>query len=474
MVIYTIANIKIPINLLKSGLSPTTLIVFGEIYGLYYKNHNCFITDKSLSDRLNRSTASIQRAMHELKRQNIIVSKQKPNYRGRNITVLKPESNKFILIPVNVARDKRLKTGSIILFGLLYALQKKIKKINADKHLEMDTPFIEVTKSSLAKDLNKTPEYIRKHLIDLWNYGYLGLNRYNGIGIEIQLNEDADNYTHSKVKKSRTTKNNYLSFKMPLKKVPDYLKNWKIPTNKMSSLIQKIKSFTNICANAKSGLSNDLPTERVATYQQNEYPPTNGMSSHLPTKRATNILSNRVINKGDSFYSSSSNQDHSQNERPTFIEGKPLTKPIYYEGILSEDDIPPIDKNFVNESDITELNKLDSASKCHIKQTSNKSAKSGLERKQLTHNLYKKDNSTNYQLSDLKVFTKEVKKILHEATGKNYIITQPACLEIAKRLYEGYTLKDFKQGIYKYLQENNFVNIKQVAMNLKQYIQEAS
>lgn len=375
--------------------------------------------------------------MHELKKRGLIVSKQKPNYHGRNINVLKPKSNKFILIPVNVARDKRLKTGSIILFGLLYTLKKKREKINVDKHLETDTPLIEATKSSLAKDLGEKPEFIRRHLIDLWNHGYLIFKSYNGIGIEIQLNEDADVYIPSKSKKSKS----------------------------------------NICANAKSGLSNNLPPKREATYLQSEHPPTSKMSSHLPPKRSTNKVSNRyLIEKKNSF--SSSNKDHSQNERLPFIVGKPLTKPIYYEGIPSEDDIPPEDHNIVNESDIAELNKLDSASKCHAEQTSNESAKSGLGEKKAkpvnVSDYFKKDKPRKpipYQGYNIDFFVNEIRKILYNATNRKYPIAKPAKQAIKLRLDEGYTLDNFKQAINKLVQDgkSKSIDIRQLAIHLKKY-----
>ena len=70
-------NLKIPLALIqKYKLSKLTLLVYGELNGLYSKYHKCDITDNELAKRLNRSIASIQRSMHDLKRSKLISSKQ--------------------------------------------------------------------------------------------------------------------------------------------------------------------------------------------------------------------------------------------------------------------------------------------------------------------------------------------------------------------------------------------------------------
>ena len=119
-------NLHIPTALIKNyRLSDLALLVYGELNGLYSKHKQCFITDKALSERLNRSVASIQKAIRDLKNLGLITSKQKPNFKGRNITVPPLNAKKFLLIPVVVVRNHDLNIGAKLLYGSLYSRQKK-------------------------------------------------------------------------------------------------------------------------------------------------------------------------------------------------------------------------------------------------------------------------------------------------------------------------------------------------------------
>lgn len=120
----------------KFKVSGIALLVYGELNGLYSKNHTCYVTDNTLMQRLNTSKASIQRAMHDLRSKGLIISKQKPNYKGRSVTVPPLYAKKFLLIPVLIIRNKNLNTGQLLLYGSLYSRQKKLIKINTDKKQE--------------------------------------------------------------------------------------------------------------------------------------------------------------------------------------------------------------------------------------------------------------------------------------------------------------------------------------------------
>ena len=124
-------NLKIPLVLINNGLPILVILVYSELNGLYSKNNQCYITDKELSRRLNRSISSIQRAMHELRNYDLIQTKQKPNYKGRFITVTPVDMNKFLLIPVKVIRNKDLSLGALLVYGSLYSRHhKQIKHTN--------------------------------------------------------------------------------------------------------------------------------------------------------------------------------------------------------------------------------------------------------------------------------------------------------------------------------------------------------
>lgn len=112
------ANLKIPLTLIQDyKLSPLACLLYGELSGLYFKHHKCDISDQTLSKRLNRSIPRIQSGLKELKDSGLITSKQKPNYRGRNITVAKTLTKPFLLIPVSVVRRCDISQSALLVYG---------------------------------------------------------------------------------------------------------------------------------------------------------------------------------------------------------------------------------------------------------------------------------------------------------------------------------------------------------------------
>ena len=180
-------NLKIPLVLINNGLPILVILVYSELNGLYSQNNQCYITDKELSRRLNRSERSIQRAMHELRNYDLIKTKQKPNYKGRFITVTPVDMNKFLLIPVKVIRSKDLSLGALLVYGSLYSRHHKQIKINADKHKEDAPLIISVTKSELANELNKSVRAVQYQLRELENKHYIQIDCFTGINLEIVL-----------------------------------------------------------------------------------------------------------------------------------------------------------------------------------------------------------------------------------------------------------------------------------------------
>ena len=180
-------NLKIPLVLINNSLPILVILVYSELNGLYSKNNQCYITDKELSRRLNRSISSIQRAMHELRNYDLIQTKQKPNYKGRFITVTPVDMNKFLLIPVKVIRNKDLSLGALLVYGSLYSRYKKKVKEYADKHKEDAPLIISVTNQEIANELGKTARFIRKKIKELAQKNYIAINSIKGVGIEISL-----------------------------------------------------------------------------------------------------------------------------------------------------------------------------------------------------------------------------------------------------------------------------------------------
>ena len=132
-------NLKIPLALLKKyKLSTLAILIYGELNGLYSKYHKCEITDKQLTQRLNRSNTRVQYGLNELKKNNLIFSKQKPNYRGRSIQVPQINDKKCILVPVSIIRNKDLSQNALLVYGSLYSRFQKQIKINRDKRIDDD------------------------------------------------------------------------------------------------------------------------------------------------------------------------------------------------------------------------------------------------------------------------------------------------------------------------------------------------
>ena len=245
-------NLKIPLILVNPyNLPILAILAYSELNGLYSKYGKCDITDKELAKRLNRSIASIQRAMHELRKRNLIHTKQKPNYKGRLITVDHINMEKYLLVPVQIVRNKDLSLGALLVYGSLYSRYHKQRKINADKRKSDVVTVIFVTNKNLASELGKTSKFIHNKVKELVQKNYIVTNSINGVGIEIAF--------------------------LPVEK-----------TNKHGRP------------------KRNLGTKCVSTYEQNEHPPMTRMSIELGTKRATNkyLINN---NKGDDFSSSSSN-----------------------------------------------------------------------------------------------------------------------------------------------------------------------
>lgn len=409
-------NLKIPLVLINNGLPILVILVYSELNGLYSKNNQCYITDKELSRRLNRSISSIQRAMHELRNYDLIQTKQKPNYKGRFITVTPVDMNKFLLIPVKVIRNKDLSLGALLVYGSLYSRHHKQIKINADNHQENASLIISVTNQELANELGKTSRFIQIKVKELLQKNYIAINSINGVGVEINL----------------------------------------LPVDNSK----------------KDGRPMDnLRTKCVATHEQNEHPPTNKMRSHPRTKRATNKYLIDNINKDD--YSSSFNKDHPQAIDPfnPFEVSEPLKEPVYYDSIPNDDEMPPNTNNDETSKDIAELNTLDIQNATQHK-TSPITGKSGSE----SGNKYI-DRSTKptrkkyhaYNGFNLDYQVDQLRKMLNSKTGKHYPITNQRPL-IEQRLKDGFTLYDFERAIDYLVQQKQSISVKELVINISNYL----
>lgn len=410
-------NLKIPLVLINTyGLPILVILVYSELNGLYSKNNQCYITDKELARRLNRSISSIQRAMHELRKYNLIQTKQKPNYKGRFITVTPVSMDKYLLIPVKIVRNKDLSLGALLVYGSLYSRHHKQIKVNADKHQENASLIISVTNQELANELGKTSRFIQIKVKELLQKNYIAINSINGVGVEI--------------------------------------------------------NFLPVDNSKKDGRTLDnLRTKCVATYEQNEHPPTNKMRSHLRTKRATNKYLIDNINKDD--YSSSSNKDQRGAVDPfdPFEVGEPLKEPVYYDSIPNENDMPPQKNNDETTKDIAELNTLDIQNATQHK-TSPITGKSGSE----SGNKYI-DRSTKptrkkyhaYNGFNLDYQVDQLRKMLNSKTGKHYPITNQRPL-IEQRLKEGFTLYDFEKAIDYLIQQRRTISIRELVININNYL----
>ena len=417
------ANLKIPLVLINVyHLRPLAILVYSEVNGIYSKYHKCYITDKELTRRLNRSVSSIQRAIAKLKELGLIQTKQKPNYKGRYITSTPVSMDKYILLPVKVIRNKDLSLGALLVYGSLYSRHHKQIKINADKHKEDAPLIISFTNQELANELGKTSRFIQIKVKELLQKNYIAINSINGVGVEINL----------------------------------------LPVDNSK----------------KDGRPMDnLRTKCVSTYEQNAHPPTNKMRSHPRTKRATNKYLIDNINKGDDLSSSSSNKDQRGAVDPfdPFEVGEPLKEPVYYDSIPNENDMPPQMPYIEITKEVAELNTLDhqiSIQNATQHKTSPITGKSGSESgnkdiDRSTKPTRKKYHAYNGFNLDYQV--DQLRKMLNSKTGKHYPITNQRPL-IEQRLKDGFTLYDFEKAIDYLVQQKQSISVKELVINISNYL----
>ena len=441
-------NLKIPLVLINNGLPILVILVYSELNGLYSKNNQCYITDKELSRRLNRSISSIQRAMHELRNYDLIQTKQKPNHKGRFITVTPVDMNKFLLIPVKVIRNKDLSLGALLVYGSLYSRHHKQIKINADKHKEDAPLIISVTKSELANELNKSVRAVQYQLRELENKHYIQIDCFTGINLEIIL--------------------------VPIKNLVDN--------------------------SQKDGRPKNDPSKKcVPTLAKNAHRGKQKMRTHPSKKRATNKYLIDNINKDD--YSSSFNKDHPQAIDPfnPFEVSEPLKEPVYYDSIPNDDEMPPIQEN-ESSKDITELNQLDSYSTQQVNDTRTANSGSGGETKSKdqkqdyhssqqvnateTGNKPSRDASKEhhpdpksqenkyeaYNGFNLEYQVNQLRNILDAKTGKHYVINAYQKPLIKQQLDNDYSLNDFAKVIDYLIQHKEAISVKDLATNLPNYL----
>ena len=401
-------NLKIPLVLINNSLPILVILVYSELNGLYSKNNQCYITDKELSRRLNRSISSIQRAMHELRNYDLIQTKQKPNYKGRFITVTPVDMNKFLLIPVKVIRNKDLSLGALLVYGSLYSRYKKKVKEYADKHKEDAPLIISVTNQEIANELGKTARFIRKKIKELAQKNYIAINSIKGVGIEISL---------------LTTE------KVGTKCVSTYEQNEHPHRNKMRIHIGT-KRATN-----KYLIDNINKGDDLSSSSSNKDHP-------------------RAVDPFDPFEV-----------------GKPLKEPVYYDSIPNENDMPPQKNNDETTKDIAELNTLDIQNATQHK-TSPITGKSGSESgnkyiDRSTKPTRKKYHAYNGFNLDYQV--DQLRKMLNSKTGKHYPITNQRPL-IEQRLKDGFTLYDFEKAIDYLVQQKQSISVKELVISISNYL----
>ena len=402
-------NLKIPLVLINNGLPILVILVYSELNGLYSQNNQCYITDKELSRRLNRSISSIQRAMHELRNYDLIQTKQKPNYKGRFITVTPVDMNKFLLIPVKVIRNKDLSLGALLVYGSLYSRYKKKVKEYADKHKEDAPLIISVTNQEIANELGKTARFIRKKIKELAQKNYIAINSIKGVGIEISL---------------LTTE------KVGTKCVSTYEQNEHPHRNKMRI---------------------HIGTKRAT----NKY-----------------LIDNINKGENYSFSSSNKDQRGTVDPFDPFEVGEPLKEPVYYDSIPNDDEMPPKPNNAETSKDIAELNTLDIQNATQHK-TSPITGKSGSESgnkyidrsTKPTRKKYHAYNgfNLNYQVDQLR-------RMLNSKTNKRYIITSQQIPLIEQRLKDGFTLYDFERASDYLVQQKQSISVKELVINISNYL----
>lgn len=402
-------NLKIPLVLINNSLPILVILVYSELNGLYSKNNQCYITDKELSRRLNRSISSIQRAMHELRNYDLIQTKQKPNYKGRFITVTPVDMNKFLLIPVKVIRNKDLSLGALLVYGSLYSRYKKKVKEYADKHKEDAPLIISVTNQEIANELGKTARFIRKKIKELAQKNYIAINSIKGVGIEISL---------------LTTE------KVGTKCVSTYEQNEHPHRNKMRI---------------------HIGTKRAT----NKY-----------------LIDNINKGDDLSSSSSNKDHPQAVDPFDPFEVGEPLKEPVYYDSIPNDDEMPPKTNNNETSKDIAELNTLDIQNATQHK-TSPITGKSGSESgnkyiDRSTKPTRKKYHAYNGFNLDYQV--DQLRKMLSSKTNKRYIITSQQIPLIQQRLKDGFTLYDFEKAIGYLVQQKQSISVKELVISISNYL----
>lgn len=400
-------NLKIPLVLINNSLPILVILVYSELNGLYSKNNQCYITDKELSRRLNRSISSIQRAMHELRNYDLIQTKQKPNYKGRFITVTPVDMNKFLLIPVKVIRNKDLSLGALLVYGSLYSRYKKKVKEYADKHKEDAPLIISVTNQEIANELGKTARFIRKKIKELAQKNYIAINSIKGVGIEISL---------------LTTE------KVGTKCVSTYEQNEHPHRNKMRIHIGT-KRATN------KYLIDNINKDDYSSSFNKDHPqavdPFDPFEVGKPLKEPV-------------YYDSIPNDD----EMPPKTNNNETSKDI---AELNTLDIQNATQH--KTSPITGKSGSESGNKYIDRST------------KPTRKKYHAYNGFNldYQVDQLR-------KMLSSKTNKRYIITSQQIPLIQQRLKDGFTLYDFEKAIDYLVQQKQSISVKELVISISNYL----
>ena len=392
--------------MINNSLPILVILVYSELNGLYSKNNQCYITDKELSRRLNRSISSIQRAMHELRNYDLIQTKQKPNYKGRFITVTPVDMNKFLLIPVKVIRNKDLSLSALLVYGSLYSRYKKKVKEYADKHKEDAPLIISVTNQEIANELGKTARFIRKKIKELAQKNYIAIKSIKGVGIEISL---------------LTTE------KVGTKCVSTYEQNEHPHRNKMRIHIGT-KRATN------KYLIDNINKDDYSSSFNKDHPqavdPFDPFEVGKPLKEPV-------------YYDSIPNDD----EMPPKTNKDETTKDI---AELNTLDIQNTTQH--KTSPITGKSGSESGNKYIDRST------------KPTRKKYHAYNGFNldYQVDQLR-------KMLNSKTGKHYPITNQRPL-IEQRLKDGFTLYDFERAIDYLVQQKQSISVKELVISISNYL----
>ncbi|NME30644.1 HTH domain-containing protein [Lactobacillus amylovorus subsp. animalium] len=401
------ANLKIPQVLINVyHLRPLAILVYSEVNGIYSKYHKCYITDKELTRRLNRSVSSIQRAIAKLKELGLIKTKQKPNYKGRYITLTPVSMDKYLLIPVKIVRNKDLSLGALLVYGSLYSRHHKQIKVNADKHQENASLIISVTNQELANELGKTARFIRKKIKELAQKNYIAINSIKGVGIEISL---------------LTTE------KVGTKCVSTYEQNEHPHRNKMRIHIGTKRATNKYLID---NINKDDYSSSFNKDQRGAVDPFDPFEVGEPLKEPV-------------YYDSIPNDD----EMPPNTNNDETSKDI---AELNTLDIQNATQH--KTSPITGQSGSESGNKYIDRST------------KPTRKKYHAYNGFNldYQVDQLR-------KMLNSKTGKHYPITNQRPL-IEQRLKDGFTLYDFEKAIDYLIQQRRTISIRELVINISTYL----